>query len=101
VEGWLEPRLVEVPESLRRRIIAAVRETGNGKREAGAADATLPVSPLVPETLKRAGENLLARARSGPASRETALTLLAADALMTFACEAMAELDPGGLAGAP
>ncbi len=29
-----------------------------------------------------------------PASHDTALTLLAADALMTFACEAMAEAAP-------
>ena len=33
----------------------------------------------------------------GDASREDALTLLAADALMTYACEAAAENDPAGL----
>ncbi len=34
----------------------------------------------------------------GDGSREDALTLLAADALMTYACEAAAENDPAGLA---
>ena len=35
----------------------------------------------------------------GDASREDALTLLAADALMTYACEATAEVDPASLGG--
>ncbi len=33
----------------------------------------------------------------GDASRDDALTLLAADAFMTYACEAAAELEPGRL----
>ncbi len=33
----------------------------------------------------------------GDGSREDALTLLAADALMTYACEAAAEIDPASL----
>jgi hypothetical protein len=53
------------------------------------------------ERLRQLGDGLLAQAKSEPASRDTALTLLAADALMTFACEALAEVDPGGLAGGP
>ncbi len=48
--------------------------------------------------LRQIGDGLLAEAQSGPPSRRTALTLLAADALMTWACEAQAELDPQGLA---
>jgi hypothetical protein len=43
----------------------------------------------------------LALAQSGPPSRETAITLLAADALMTFACEAMAEGAPERLGDLP
>ncbi len=43
-------------------------------------------------------EHLLAEALAGPPTRDQALSLLAADALMTFACEAMAERDPGALA---
>ena len=35
----------------------------------------------------------------GDGSREDALTLLAADALMTYACEAAAEIDPASLRG--
>lgn len=82
---------------MRERILVAVREAGNGKRDADNAP-TLPASRFsLPETLRRAGERLLAAARSGPASRDTALTLLAADALMTLACEAMAELNPDAL----
>jgi hypothetical protein len=41
--------------------------------------------------LRAAADRLLAEARSGPPSRDTALTLLAADALITLAVEA--ELD--------
>jgi hypothetical protein len=53
------------------------------------------------ERLRQLGDGLLAQAKSEPASRDTALTLLAADALMTFACEALAEVDPSGLVGGP
>ncbi len=35
----------------------------------------------------------------GDGCREDALTLLAADALMTYACEAAAEADPASLGG--
>lgn len=44
--------------------------------------------------LRQAAEALLTAAQCAPASRDTALTLLAADALMTFACEATAESAP-------
>jgi hypothetical protein len=46
------------------------------------------------DQLREAGERLLAEAESLPPGRDAALTLLAADALMTFACEAMAEEAP-------
>lgn len=45
-------------------------------------------------TLRELAEQLLTAAKSGPPTRETALTLLAADALITFACEAVAEEAP-------
>jgi hypothetical protein len=55
-------------------------------------------SPTKHSTLLRtAAEQLLERAKSGPPTRDTALTLLAADALITFACEAAGESDPRGL----
>lgn len=84
VEDWLGPRLEGVAGSLRERILAAVRQPTDGR---GALH----------DHLKAAGERLLAAAQSGPANRDTALTLLAADGLMTFACEAMAERDPAAL----
>ena len=42
--------------------------------------------------LSTAAEQLLEQAKEGPPTRETALTILAADALVTFACEAAGEL---------
>ncbi len=42
-------------------------------------------------------ELLLAEAKAAPQGRETAMTILAADALVTWACEAKAELDPEAL----
>jgi len=41
---------------------------------------------------------LLEEASNGKPARETALTLLAADALVTYACEITAELAPSRLA---
>ena len=52
---------------------------------------------MLHEALRQAGERLLAVAIAMPPSRETAVTLLAADALMTFACEATAEFHPDQL----
>jgi hypothetical protein len=52
----------------------------------------------VPAALEALAGQLLAEAKAGPQNRGTALTLLAADTLITFACEAVAERDPGALA---
>lgn len=54
--------------------------------------------PAVYEVLRGVAERLLAEAKAGPPTRQTALTLLAADAFMTFACEAVAEAAPDRLA---
>lgn len=52
----------------------------------------------LPEHLAQAGRTLLDRVLARPAGgRELALDLLAADALVTYAFEAQAELDAGGL----
>lgn len=95
-----------VPASLRERIVSAVRDSTDVRRaphegQRGRTDRSLvSVAPgTLHDQLKAAGDRLLAEARSGSAARDTALTLLAADALMTLACEAMAERDPNGLAG--
>jgi hypothetical protein len=88
-----------VPASLRERILAAV--SGERYAVSGGSAGDDPLSaqrPALTNRLRQAGDALLAAARSGPPTRETALTLLAADALMTFACEALAEVDPDGLA---
>ena len=44
-----------------------------------------------------AAEQLLEQAKSGPPTHDTALTILAADALVTFACEVAGEADPRSL----
>jgi hypothetical protein len=44
--------------------------------------------------LRAAAETLLAEAAKAPLGREAALALLAADALVTYACEATAETAP-------
>jgi hypothetical protein len=55
------------------------------------------VAPL-PDHLAEAGHALLERVASRPqGGRELALDLLAADALVTYAFEAQAEADTGGL----
>lgn len=78
-----------MPESLRVRLEQAVRI--HGPRV-----ANLPI----PDALKEIAESLITEAKSAPiGSRETAMMLLAADAMITFACEAVAELEPGRLAG--
>jgi len=53
---------------------------------------------VLPDHLADAGRALLARVLARPeAGRELALDLLAADALVTYAFEAQAEHDAGGL----
>lgn len=90
LEDWLRPRLEEAPHSLRERIMAAVA-AGSGEWGVGPSDErTTPYSQL-PDILRSLGESLMHAAKSGPPTRETAMTLLAADALITFAMEAEAE----------
>ncbi len=87
LEAWLAPRLQGVPESLRWRIQEAI--------VAHAAPLPAPARGVeVASVLADAGSKLLARAEAMPPSREAALALLAADALMTYACEALAEQAP-------
>ena len=45
----------------------------------------------LPEVLRRAGDRLIAGVTAAPASRDQALALLAADALLTYAMEAEAD----------
>jgi geranylgeranyl pyrophosphate synthase len=55
----------------------------------------VPRSPLaVPDQLKDLAETLMEEAQSGPSDYDTAMTLLAADALITYACEIVADGEP-------
>ena len=86
---WLEPRLTGAPSTLRERILAAVDADGD-------SPFPLPRS-LLSDHLRDLAEQILEDVKNAGDSA-VALDLLAADALITFACEALAESDPGGLA---
>lgn len=77
-----------MPDSLRVRIEDAVR-----------AYEPRPASRSVADALKAIAASLITEAMSAPEdSRDTAMTVLAADAMITYACEATAEADPSALA---
>jgi hypothetical protein len=79
VTGWLAGRLDGVPDSLRERILGSLAgEAGKGQEDRSD----------IARTLHAAADRLLREALDGPHTRDHALTLLAADALMTYACEA-------------
>jgi hypothetical protein len=83
VLAWLDQRRPAPPATLRAQIERAV------------TDATLPL----PAHLAELGHALLGRVASRPdGGRELALDLLAADAFITYAFEAQAEADVGGVA---
>ncbi len=87
--SWLEPRLANAPASLRERILG-VLEAGN------LPPGPAPRSPL-PNQLSQMAERLLESVKNA-GDGAVALDLLAADALITYACEALSERDPDGLA---
>jgi len=87
VLAWLEGRRPVPPDALRAGLEAAVTEA--------------ELSPLVPlpDQLALLGRRVLGRVAARPAGgRELALELLAADAFITYAFEAQAEVDAAGLA---
>lgn len=81
-EGWIRERLADAPPALLDAMAAALP-----------ADA-----PSVPEALADGAAALLDRVARGSGGREDALPLLAADALLTHAFQAQAEVDPAGVA---
>jgi hypothetical protein len=86
VLAWLDTRRPAPPPALRERINQVVA-------------TTTPHTPL-PTYFATLGRQLLAGVASHPAGgRALALDLLAADAFVTYAFEAQAEADVGGLAG--
>ncbi len=70
---WLAERLASAPRSLRECLESAVADT--------------PTDGSLGAFLRECGERMLCEATTGAADRQTALKLLAADALITLACE--------------
>lgn len=87
---WVEERLADAPAALRERMLAALRAGGTGHERNANAHA-------MAEHLRGIGGRLLSEAASGPASVDTALSLLAADGFATLACELLAESDAAAL----
>lgn len=85
-EGWLAERLARAPASLRERVQRAL---GDARERGGGA--------AFGRRLRDVGERLMHEAGQDD-SRHAALTLLAADALVTLAVEWTAETDPAALA---
>jgi hypothetical protein len=83
--AWLDSRLMDAPSALRDAV--NVQRAACGVQRDGTAAEFVAA-------LRTCAEGLLAEARRGSATRETALKLLAADALVTLACEWVAETDP-------
>ena len=73
--AWLETRIAEAPESLRKKMLDAL---------AGVDE------PTIYDALAAAAADCLKRALADPTDRARAFDLLAADALLTHACEAAA-----------
>ena len=83
LSAWLDARRPEPPARLRTRIDAALGDALNG-------DAGDPAAACL-----RAGEQLARTLlRENATSRDSALDLLAADALVTYAFEAASERPP-------
>lgn len=83
-ERWLRARLPDAPSELLEAMAAALPPEGGGS---------------VADALAAAALSLYAGLLHGSGGREDALPLLAADALLTHALEAQAEVDADGVAG--
>lgn len=107
---WLRPRLERVPEELAGAVRDCVRRAGGEEEEEAASlpregPAAVERAPRdgdpgatsgrqgVPELLARAAVEEFDRVGCGRADRDAAVRLLAADASLTYAFEAAAELD--------
>ncbi len=82
-ERWLRERLPDAPADLLDTMAAALPPEGGG---------------ALADTLAAGALRLYTGLGGGAGGRESALPLLAADALLTHALEAQAEADPDGLA---
>lgn len=79
-EGWLVDRIGDAPDHLVSLMLEAIR---------------LAESTTIPERLAEGALLLYKRVVAGNGDRADAFPLLAADALLTHAFQAMAEADPG------
>lgn len=96
LDNWLEPRLAEAPPELASAIRQLVRELENDASMARPEDAAGPDAGI-PERLAAAAlrgfEDVVAETAADLRSRRAALRLLAADASLTYAFEAAADLE--------
>ena len=83
-QRWLDARPRPLPSPLREAVRVAVERTSAGTD--------------LPSRLAMAALDLLRSVARGPTDRRVALDLLAADALLTAACEAAAERGPQDVA---
>jgi hypothetical protein len=81
-ETWLRARVPSAPAHLLKTMIDALPSTADS----------------LPDALAEASVRLYEEVVGGTGGREDALPLLAADALLTHAFQAQAEIDVGGLA---
>lgn len=96
LDSWLEPRLAEAPPELANAIRQLMREAGDAGAGEHPADDSAP-SAGIPERLAAAAlrgfEDVLHETAADLRSRRAALRLLAADASLTYAFEAAADLE--------
>lgn len=86
---WLDARRPVPPGSLRTALTRALESAGDTAPSTGSS---------VAERLADAGLATLRSVLAGDAGRTSAPALLAADALLTYACEAAAEEGPAAVA---
>jgi hypothetical protein len=92
LESWLEPRLAGTPRELAVAIRQLVRELDPAD-PAGAALEAAGVPERLASAALRGFEDVLAETAADLRSRSAALRLLAADASLTYAFEAAADLE--------
>lgn len=103
VGEWLDGRRPAMPAELRRAVDAALDRAADDEPErvldgpAGAAAGGESVGGYVADRLAGAALATLSRVARASPERGTAAELLAADALLTYACEAAAEAGPEAL----
>lgn len=91
---WLDQRTPPMPWELRRAVDAALEAAELGGAEVRAEAGAEAGAESVADRLADAGLATLARVVRASQDRSTAAELLAADALLTYACEAAAEAGP-------